>query len=835
MKISAIYKITFLILFLFFHSTLFSQKTKIYGTVTDANTGDPVPFASVILTGTHEGTITNSIGKYSIETDVIADSVQCMFIGYKTSSSKIFLHKYQTINFSLEPTIVSLTEVTIKTKKRGKSLADILVEKMRENRKMNDINYLSAYQYNTYNKIEFDINNITEDFKNKKLFKKFKFIWNYVDTSAVNGTPYLPFLLIESKTNFFYRKNPKKEIEIIDASKISGITNESVNQFLGNMYFKVNVWESYIDLFAKGFISPIAGIGKLYYKYYLLDSLQNDENTIYHIGFRPVLKQDYVFNGDFWIDGKTYSITKLNFSIAPHVNLNFINNLKIYQEFALVDSTIYMLKKEKMVVDFNIFENPKQSMGFFGKKTTIYDDIVINQPKPDEFYNTPEDIITNDDVSNKSERYWDTIRPEKMTDDEIQIYHMVDTIKSLPIFKTYYDIINTAITGYYVWGNFELGPYYKTLSNNPIEGWRLRLGGRTSNEFSTKLMLSSYIAYGFKDQRFKGWLDGLYLFDNNPRRGFEISIKHDLEQLGQSRNALTEDNILSTMLRRIPNVNLSMVDEYMFTYEHEWFHGFSNLITFNHRNLFSAIGPNFTYYDKGIDIVKNSILTSDITLKTRFAYHEKFVMGKFERISLGTNYPIIECYMTMGIKDFWDGDFSYKKLNLSINHFINLYPFGYSKYRIDVGKIWEPLPFPLLKLHEGNETYILDELSFNLMNYYEFVSDQYVSLYYSHFFDGFFLNKIPLFNKLKWREVIWTKGVIGSLSKENRNLMEYPSSLYYFNDPVRTSIMKPYIEAGIGIENIFKIIRIDGVWRLAYLDHPNIAKFGIRVNLALKF
>ncbi|HIE15716.1 MAG TPA: carboxypeptidase-like regulatory domain-containing protein, partial [Bacteroidales bacterium] len=804
------------------------------GTVTDAQTGDPIPFANVILKGSHEGTITNSVGKFSIETTLVSDSIQCMFIGYITQAKKIYPHKFQVINFSLQPEVVTLNAVTIKSKKRGKNFADTLMNKIRKHRKENDINYLDAYQYETYNKIEFDINNITEDFKNKKTFKKFKFIWNYVDTSTVNGTVYLPFLLIESVSDYYYRKSPKKELEIVKASKISGISNESINQFMGNMYIKINVWNSYIDLFGKGFISPIAKIGQLYYKYYLLDSVKQTHSTMYHIGFRPILKQDYVFNGDFWVNGQTFGITKLNFSISPHVNLNFINNLKIYQEFSPVGE-INMLKKEKLVVDFNLFENPKKSMGFFGRKTTIYRKRIINQPKPENFYNTTNNIIVSNEILATKKQFWDTIRPEALSKHEKQIYTMVDSIKSMPIFQTYYDIVNTIFTGHYVWGKIELGPYYKTMSNNQVEGWRLRLGGRTSNDFSTKLMLGGYIAYGFTDKRFKGSGDILYLFNTNPRRSFKISAKHDLEQLGQSRNALTEDNILSSILRRIPNNKLSMTDEIKASYEHEWFQGLSNTITLNHRDLYSPSGTNYVYSDGKNDIIKSDILTTDITLKTRFAYHEKFVMGKFIRISLGTNYPIIETYLTLGIKNWWQSDFTYKKLEFFIKHYINLYPFGYSKYMITGGKIWGTLPYPLLKLHEGNETYLLDNMSFNLMNYYEFVSDQYISLYYSHFFDGFFLNKIPIFKKLKWREVIWAKGVIGSLSDNNRNLMEYPSTLYSFNDANNNSIIKPYWEAGIGIENIFKFIRVDGVWRLSYLNHPNISRFGIRINLTLKF
>jgi len=239
------------------------QTTKIFGKITDAKTGEPIPFANIVLKNTSVGTISNLDGKYSIETNIKADSIQCMVVGYKTVSKKITPGKFQTINFVMEPNVVALKEIVVKTKKKTKTVASMLVDSMRAHRRENDKNFLDYYEYDVYTKVEFDLNNITDKFRNKKILKPFKFIFDYVDTSTVNGSVYLPFMLIETQSKFYYRKNPPKKLEIIKASKISGITNESINQFLGTMYADINVWDRYIKLLDKGFISPISFIGKI--------------------------------------------------------------------------------------------------------------------------------------------------------------------------------------------------------------------------------------------------------------------------------------------------------------------------------------------------------------------------------------------------------------------------------------------------------------------------------------------------------------------------------------------------------------------------------------------
>jgi hypothetical protein len=378
---------------------------------------------------------------------------------------------------------------------------------------------------------------------------------------------------------------------------------------------------------------------------------------------------------------------------------------------------------------------------------------------------------------------------------------------------------------HYTIGVIELGPYHKTYSFNEIEGNRFRLSGRTSNYFSRKFMLSAFVAYGDKDNRFKYGSEVQYVFNKTLRRTVIAGYKSDIEQLGQSPYALNEDNILTSILRRNPNYKLLLVDEYNGKYEHEWFAGFSNSLTLNHKTIYSSDYINFAPTNGGPHL--NKISTSSFTLNTRWVKDERYVNGEFERISLGSVYPEFSFNITGAQKGILGGEFSFLKLHLNIYHKISINPFGYMRYILDAGKIFGAIPFPLLQLHEGNETYSFDRYAYNMMNYYEFASDQYASIFVEHHFQGFFLNRIPLMRKLKWREVVSGKALIGSISNANMNVFEFPNGL--------NSVSKPYYEVGVGVENIFKIIRVDALWRLSHLDHSNIERFGVRMGVQIIF
>jgi len=814
------------LLFLFLGiGTLHAQYTKITGVVTDAATKSPIPFVNVYLEGTSVGATTGFDGHFAIKTKVKADTLLISYIGYQSQRFPIRQGSFQNLKVALVASNVELSAVDIHP---GENPAHVLLRKVIAHKPVNSGYNLDAYEYRVYNKVQMDANNITDEFRNRRVFKPFKFIFDNVDTSTINGKSYLPLLLSESVSNYYFRSKPEVKKELITASRMSGINNESVAQFLGSMYQNINVYDNYIRVFNKNFASPIANFGLRTYRYYLIDSANIDGHWCYQMMFKPRRKQEATFTGELWIADSSFAVKRISMKIEK-VNLNFVNAMAINQEFDLVDGKYWMLRRDNFVVDFNIVENSKKVTGFFAHKTTIHEDIIVNKPYPDEFYRTATTVEVDKSAWNKSNEYWDTARSEELNDEEKMIYKTVDTVTNMPIFRTYYDVIAMLVSGYYNVGALDLGPFYKVYSYNDVEGHRFRIGGRTSNKLSSRYRLYGHLAYGTLDERFKYGIGAMIIQKKNPRRAIDVFYKNDVEQLGASVNAMSTDNILSSLFRVAPNDKLTMVEEYRFGYEYEWFNGFSNTLTFRHRMVSPLQDQQFEIYPNPTAPAQlfNHITTSEIELKTHFAYRETFFFDKFNRKSLGTKYPTINFYYTYGIPDFLDGDFEYHKVRIAMKQRFNIMGLGYSKYIVAWGKTWGKLPYNLLEVHPGNETYVYDEFAYNGMNYYEFISDEYGSLAYSHHFQGLFFNHIPLIRKLKWREVIYGNVLVGTLSAENRSYSKFPD--------VTQSLTAPYYEAGVAIENIFKIIRIDFGWRLSYLEHQNVKPFRVRFNLSMDF
>lgn len=801
----------------------FAQKTKVSGVVTDALTSETLPYVTVFFQDSKISASTDFEGFYSIETYYATDSLTVSCIGYKSQSKKVELDEIQVVNFQIEAGSVTIGEARIVADKKAENPAHIIVRNILKNKKINNRAKLEAFEYETYNKVEFDLNNLTEEFKSKKVLKPFEFIWDNLDST--DQKIYLPIFMTESVSDFYYRKNPKTEKEIIKATRVSGIENNSVSQFLGDMYQNVNVYENNIMVFGKSFVSPFSNLAFGFYDYYLEDSTYIDNKWCYNIIFQPKRKQELTFTGDFWVNDTTYAIKEIEATISEDANINYIYGLKVEQEFSEVEPEVWMITQDKLVVDFNV---TKKTMGFYGRKTTTYTNFKINQPRTEEFYSGKTDVEVAEDANKKDEEYWDGARHIELTDNEKNIYLMVDSIQNIPQFKTIADVITLFVSGYKVIGNFEIGPYYTLYSFNPVEGNRIRFGGRTSNKFSTKTMIEGYAAYGFRDKKYKYGGGITRIFKKNPRMSFYIGGKKDIEQLGQAEGAFREDNVLSSLFRRNPAAKLTEVTQFKTFFEKEWFFGFSNKLIFTHRVL-KPLGA--LEYLRANDANQTTeighITTSDVTLYTRFAYKEKFVSGEFTRISLGTKYPILEFFYTVGLPNVLKSQYEYQKFMVRIKDKIHLGPFGLIKVRVEAGKIWNDLPYPLLQLHQGNETFFYDESAFNTMNYFEFVSDEWVSAAATYHMGGLFFNKIPLLRKLKWREVISAKSVVGRYKESNSQELILPDNTF--------TLSKPFIEGSIGIENIFKFVRIDALYRLSYLDNPDIVKFGIRAKLQFDF
>lgn len=801
-----------------------AQQYTIKGKVFAAGTKEALPFVPVIIKGTNIGTQTDFDGNYIIKSAKLGDSIIATYVGYKRMSRAINKNlTAQEINIPLEDEGgVKLDEITVLA---GENPAHRIIRNCVKAKMKNNRSNLEAYQYETYNKLEFDLTRIPKEMRNKKVFKPIQFVFENVDSSFSDEKPSLPFFIIENLSNFYFKKDPTRKKEVVIASKITGVENSSISQVMGDMYQNINIYDNNITVFNKQFPSPISENAFFYYKFYLEDSSFIDEHRVYHIRFKPKRMQELSFTGNMWIADTTWGMRRLEMSIPKDANINFINAANITQEFLFKDS-VWMLKKDRLVIDF---APTKKAIGFYGRKTTSYKDIVINKPLSDKFYEFADKIDVKDDATKKDDDFWKQNRHDSLSLREQKIYKMIDTIQSLPIYKTWVDVFYVLVAGYKKFNNFEIGPYSNLLSYNRVEGFRLRFGGRTSEAFSKWYELNGYVAVGLLDQKWKYSLGFKSFLSKKPRRQLVgMSLRSDYEILGQSTNGFSQDNVLASFFRTNPLTNLTRVNSAEAWYEREWFPGLISKATLVGRQ-FQPLGENryLSFRRDGSIGEREFINNTEARVNIRFAWKEKFVGQGFSRLSLGTKFPVLQLNYAKSLQNAFKGEYDYTKLVLNVSDRIRITPIlGYTDYVLEGGKIWGQVAYPIMELHGGNETYLYDYMAFNMMKYYEFASDQFVSAAVYHHFEGLFLNKIPLLRKLKWREVITAKAVWGSVDDKNRRTLLFPSTL-------KSLEQEPYVETSVGIENIFKVFRIDAFWRLNYQLPRAIDNFGFKFGFQL--
>jgi hypothetical protein len=812
-----------IVLFVWLCSPAVAQFT-IKGKIFAANNKEALPFVPVIIKGTNIGTQSDFDGNFVLNASMLGDSIVASYVGYKRISRPIKKGvAVQEINLPMEEDGgFVLDEVVVNA---GENPAHRIIRNVVRQKENNNRKSLDAFEYETYNKLEFDLNRIPKEMREKKILKPIAFVFDNVDSLNSGEKPSLPFFIIENLSHFYYKKNPQRKKEVVIATKVTGIENSSVSQVLGDMYQNINIYDNNILVFNKQMPSPVSDNGFFYYKYYLEDSTFEGNQYIYHIRFKPKRVQELSFTGNMWIADTTWGIKRLEMSLPKDANINFINSVNVIQEFSFLDST-WFLTKDRLVVDF---APTKKAIGFYGRKTTSYKKIVFNKPKPEKFYEFADKIEVSDSVLNHSDDFWAHNRHDSLTAREMKIFKMIDTIQSLPIYSTWVDIFYLLVAGYKKFNNFEIGPYSNLVSYNRVEGLRLRFGGRTSDVFSKWYELRGYVAYGTLDEKWKYSVGFKTFLTKRPKRQLVgVTYRSDYEILGQSTNGFSQDNVLASFLRVNPLTNLTRVDQTEGYYEKEWFPGLITRVFLTGRQ-FTPLGTNqYLFYRRDGSVgERENIVNTEARFQIRFAWKEKYVGDGFQRVYLGTRYPVIHLNYAKSLQNAFKGEYDYHKVVLNISDRLRITPIlGYTDFTIEGGKIWGAVPYPLMELHGGNETYIYDPLAFNMMNYYEFASDEFVSAALFHHFEGLFLNKIPLLRKLKWREVATIKGVWGTVSEKNRKTLIFPSTLSALD-------RGPYMEASLGVENIFKIFRIDAFWRLNYQLPRAIDNFGVKFGFQL--
>ena len=798
----------------------YAQKLLIQGKVTEAKSGEPIPFASIWFEATSIRTVSNSDGVFKLE---VSENPGMPL----TISAVGFLKEnipneglFNTIlNIAMEEDVMLMNEVIITP---GENPAHKVLENIINNKRQNNTANFGEWQSLVYNKMEIDLKNIKKPDKQRKLWDQAGFIFDYLDTLDTDGKTFLPVFITETQSEFYHKKDGTHE-KII-ANKISGMKNDMITEFTGNLYSDINPYENFIIINSIGLVSPINDQGLIYYRYFLRDSAMVDNRKIYELSFFPRRKQDPVFTGKFWVDSLNWALTRIEMRLSENANINFIADAVYERSYQLNDET-YVPWEESLWIDFNIQRRDKGNLvGMIGRKSTVYTNFRFGET-PEQIMRQKRLVVVSVNALDYDEQYWDNIRPMKLQERESNIYTMVDSLKNVPIVRTIYEHIEMLLFGYKNIGKFELGPYFYLYSRNEIEGNRFRLGARTTMKFHEKLRLNGYAAYGFKDEEWK--YSGGFEYFFNKEQPFIISgqYKHDYELLGRSDNSFMEDNILFSILAREKVTKLNMIDRINFNVVREWIPGLTNTFRLSTTKIGSS--PLDTKFADQNDQIVPSIRNTEIGLNTRFAFKEKAVLGNYVKTHVSSALPVAELKLTTGIKGFLDGDYDYFRLQFDLYDRLPIFPIGFSTYLVQLGRIWGDVPFPIAKIHEGNETHAFNKHAFNLMNYQEFVSDRYAAISFEHHFHGLFFNKIPLFRKLQLREVVGAKCLWGDIDIEKHNQFKFPHTMQSLDG-------KTYTEVSAGIENILKIIRVDGVWRFKKSNY-DYEKFLIFVSLHFTF
>ena len=812
---------------------VWAQSTRVRGKITDAKTGEPLPLVNVVFKGSFVGVTTDFDGMYFIETREAVEELQASFVGYVSQTRKITSGAYNTIDFKLQPQAFDLEEIKVTP---GENPAHAILRKVSQNKKKNNPDRIQSYFCNTYTKMELDLTNMKSGFKNKKLQKNFGFIFDHIDTSVVTGKAYLPVMISEASADYYFRKSPSLSREIVKASRISGIEEDyTLAQFTGHLHANFNLYDNYIDICEIRFASPLSDHGLMYYKYFLVDSMQIEGRKTYKIRFHPKSFSTPVLDGEVNIDSLSWALQSAHVKMMKGLNVNWIRHLVIENTNQLLADSVWFPKQDKLFADFSIvMSDSSKVISFLGNRQVDYSHVVLNPVIPEKVLKLDNNVIINKDVLKNDESYWDTIRPYALSKQEKEIYQMVDSIKNVPLYQNIYTIITTIMGGYYDTKYIGIGPYYKLFSFNKLEGCRFQLGARTTEDFSKKVRLFGHAAYGTKDEKFKGGGGFTYSFRELPTSQLTMSFKHDVLQLGAGVNAFTTGNILSSVFARGNNDRLSMVNQWDAQFEQEWRQGFSNTLAVQVRDVFPSRYVPFVKPD-GEEM--KSIQSTTLRLNTWFSKNEIVIRKTFDKYSMGSDYPIIGVDLSMGLKGLFKNDYEFYRLEGNISYDFPVSPLGKSYMVLSGGKIFGKVPYPLLKLHEGNATYFYDQYAFSCMNYYEFASDLWVSFIWEHHFKGFFLGKIPLMKRLKWREVFIFKGLIGTLTDKNNGSLLNTRAYLLFPEGM-SSVSKPYFETGVGIENIFRIFRVDAIWRLTHrhsVPGQEVQNFAVNFSVYLDF
>ncbi len=808
-----------------------AQTTFVEGVVKDQATGEPIVFAHIFFKGTQVGITSDTTGYFRLQTSKKIDSMVVSYLGYFTEHISIKPFERQKIVVTLRSQFTQLQEIEVKA---GVNPAWEILEKVVEAKPIHNPELKNTYSCEEYAKIRFDLNNFTEKIKQNIMLRPFDFIWENVDTTS-DGVTYLPVLFVEKEIDHYYQRTPKKIRDNLKSVNTTGLKGPKIMNFVEDLYLTPNIYDNYVVMLDKSFPSPINDNFKLHYAYTLMeDSIMMEGVKYYRINFIPKYKRELAFTGEMLVHASSYAIKQIELRFDIMANVNFVRSYWVSQSYALVNNTDWMPISSQVLGDFTVVENSSDMTGFFGRKNSSYRNYTINSTLPSAVFNRPEIVIENDSAQMRSDEYWKRARHLELTPEENNVFNMVERIEQDPAFIIRKNLVLTFLTGYIpIRKKIDIGNFYTFYSYNIIEHSRVKFGLRTNKDIAFPVKASAYIAYGTFDKKWKysaaaDWDIGKR---KNPKR-LGISYRYDIEQLGRSYNQIEIDNVLTSFVQYGDVTSRIYTHDFKVYAENNWMPGFVSRLSYFNNTVSPTNNATFEINDNGTILQQESFQANGVALTLKYSWQNRDVSGEFytrdERKLVFRKYPEVGVEWRWADKDVFQGDLNFQKLSVQLKQKVRMQKLGYFQYNLEAGKTFGTVPYPFLNIPFGNQLILHDDVAFNLMNFLEYVSDEYVMLHVQHHFDGLILDRIPLINKLKWRSLIFARGYWGRLTDaNNQSIYLFPTNLSALN--------KGYYEVGFGIENIFKISRIDFTWRLTDTDAPGVYRFIVKPSFKLAF
>ena len=848
------------LLFLLLGCCISVSAQNIQGVVTDSLTNEPIPYLSVFYEGKGVGSITDNDGNYKVETRKGWNKLTFSAVGYVTKVVNIIPGVTKNLNVRMRPDDIMLDEVVVKPKRekysRKNNPAVELMKKVIAHKKNNKLSENDYYQYNKYQKITMSLNDVTPEMLEKGMYKKMPFLKDQIELCEETNKFILPISVDETASQKIYRKHPKSEKTIIKGMSSTGVnelfaTGDMLSTVLKDVFTDVNIYDNDIRLLQYPFISPISSSDAIsFYKFYIMDTTFVDKDKCFHLTFVPNNSQDFGFTGHLYVlADSSYTVKKCTMNLPKKSGVNFVDNMDIIQEFEQLPNGEWVLKTDDMIVEMTLM---KIMQGFQIRRTTRYSDYAFDE-LPQQLFKRKGAEIKEADAMMRGDDFWNQYRPVPLTQTESSMDMLVKRLEQMPGFKYVIFVLKAFIENFVETGTKEhpskvdIGPVNTMISNNYIDGLRLRMSAQTTANLNPHLFFKGYYAYGFKDHRSKYMGEVEYSFNKKeylprefPKNSITFSYQYDVMSPTDKFLKTDKDNVFVSFKTSTVDL-MSYVRNIALKYENETQFGLKTTVEVKHSTDEPTGGLAYITNDDQKTLVPE-IQTMEASLAFRYAPGETFVNTKQRRIPVSFDAPVFTLSHTAGFKGVLGGEYNYNLTEIGLYKRFWFSSWGKIDMFVKGGAQWNKVPFPLLIMPAANLSYILQRETFNLINNMEFLNDRYASLDVSWDLNGKIFNRIPLLKKLKWREAIGFKMLYGHLTGKN-NPMKHPgdSELYLFptRDGRPTSFVMdpktPYMECSVGIHNIFKILHIDYVRRLNYLDHPDANKWGVRFMVMMTF